>query len=392
MKTMKQIRKGLIGTSVLSLFAAGTAFAGGTQAGTQVKNTFSLDYKVGGVDQVTIETCQAGDSGCTTETSTNFTVDRLVDLTVASSADTVVAPGQQDAQLVYTVRNDGNDYQAYSFALINEATGDQFDATGLNITYHLDDGNGGVCDANDIDAGGTAYTPGSNVATVDLAADATICVVVDGDINTSVVDTNESKISLIATTLYATDAGGSLPGTVVTADTDGNTLTGAGAEENVMADAQGTASSGDAANDGAHSATGKYIVASADLDAEKTVSMHTMDASACATIPGVAQANVYSVPGACVEYKITVENTGATADATNISISDNLPDELIFIEAAQSVFTGAPLYKPPANTDCIDFDLACHVRLTGGTLAPGATGVLTIRALIKTQVTAPHIP
>lgn len=371
MKTLKLMTKGLLGASVMSLCAAGTAFAGGTQAGTNVQNTFTLDYSVGSVAQPTIDTGPGG-----TNTPTEFTVDRLVNLTVASNGDTTVAPNEQDAQLVFTLTNNGNDTQAYEFSLVNEA-GDSFDATGLNITYYIDNGTGGVCDATDLAGAGTAYTPGSGAASSDLPADGVICVVVDGDIPSSVTDTNTSDISLVANTLFPSTAGGSA-GTDVPADAGGNTLTGPA--ENVLADGSGT--SNEVANAGDHSATATYLVASADLAATKAVTIFSQDGSGCAVIPGSpAAGEQYSVPGACVEYVISVVNGGATASATDIAISDILPNDLEFIAAAQGTFTGGTLSNPAANTSCAGG--ACTVSLTGASLAAGATGTVTIRALVR---------
>ncbi len=360
------LTRGLLGTSAITLFAASSAFAGGTAAGTNVQNTFTLDYQVSGTAQPTIDN---------TATPTEFTVDRLIDLTVASSGDTTVAPGATNQELVFTVTNNGNDTQAYSFALVNEA-GDDFDTTGLNINYIIDNGTGGVCDATDLAGTMTPYVPGSGNASADLPADAVICVVVDGDIPAVQVDTETSGISLISDTLQPTT--GASPGTPVVADTGGNTLTGAA--ENVLADGSGTAN--EVANAGDHSATGTFIVASADLTATKAVSVFTQDGSGCTTIPGTPGAgDQYSVPGACVEYVITTTNTGATASATSIDISDVLPDELEFINAAPSGFTGGAFAQPATNTLCNGG--ACTVSLTGATLTAGAVGTITIRAIVQ---------
>ncbi len=366
MTKLGTITKGLLGATAISLFTASNAFAGGTAAGTNVQNTFTLDYQVSGISQPTIDN---------TGTPTEFTVDRLVDLTVASSGDTTVAPGATNQELVFTVTNNGNDTQAYSFALVNEA-GDQFDTTGLNINYIIDNGTGGVCDATDLAGTTTAYTPGSGAASADLAADAVICVIVDGDIPAVLVDADTSDISLVSDTLQPTTGGS--PGTAVVADAGGNTLTGAA--ENVLADLSGTAN--EVANAGDHSATGTYIVASADLTASKAVTVFTQDGTGCTTIPGTPGAgDQYSVPGACVEYVITAENTGAVASATNIAIADVLPDELEFINATPSGFGGGTFTQPAPNTNCSGG--ACTVSLTGATLTAGSTGTITIRALVQ---------
>jgi len=195
-------------------------------------------------------------------------------------------------------------------------------------------------------------------------------------------DADEDVVSLVADTLEPSTSGSA--GTPLTADSDGNALTGAA--ENVLADGSGT--SNEVANEGDHSATSTYIVASADVSGEKAVSIFSEDGSGCATIPGSPVAGGYSVPGACVEYTITVENTGGTA-ATDIIINDILDDNLLFVAADLSGFTGGSFASPAlpaANTDCVAG--ACEINLTGATLAAGSVGtptvgVVTIRAIVK---------
>lgn len=368
---MKTLSKGLLGASVFSLLAAGNAFALGTAAGTNVQNTFTLDYQVSGVDQPTIDTGPAG-----TDTPTEFTVDRLIDLTVASTGDTNVAPGATDEELVFSVTNTGNDTQAYDLVLVSES-GDDFDATGLNVTYYVDDGDG-VFETDGSDGAGTAYTPGDDSA--DIPADGVLWVVVDGDIAaTGVADGDESDVSLVADTLEPST--GTTPGAPVVADTGGNTLTGDA--ENVLGDGSGSTVDGtDDPNQGDHSATGTYIVASADLTASKAVSVFSQDGTDCAAIPGLPDADPLSIPGSCVEYVISASNAAtATEDATAIDIEDILPAELTFITAQSAGFTGGSFSQPATNADCSS--VTCTVSLTGATLSPGDTGTITIRALVQ---------
>ncbi|MEE9273212.1 MAG: hypothetical protein V3U57_08110 [Robiginitomaculum sp.] len=372
---LKLIRKGLLGTSAIALFAASNAFAVGTTAGTNVQNTFSLNYDVSGVAQTTIDT---GPSG--TNKPTEFTVDRMIDLTVATAGKKTVAPGALDQELTFSVTNKGNDVQAYDFVLVNE-TGDNFDTTGLNITYYVDDGNN-LCDASDITGTGTAYTPGSGAASLDVAADATLCIIVDGDIAATVKDTNESKVSLVADTVEPTTAVAPLvAGAKVIADADGNTLKGLA--ENVLVDGAGT--SNELANAGDHSATGTYIVASSDLTATKAVTIFSQDGSGCTTIPGTPGTGAqYAIPGACVQYVITVINNGKTAAAAGIAITDILPDNLTYITGEKSTdLTGGTFTGPSTDTDCGSSTGACTISVSGSTLAASKTGTVTIRALIK---------
>src|SRR5688500_15529075 len=78
--------------------AVSPAMAAGTDSGTTITNTVSVDFQVGGVDQNQVT---ASDS---------FTVDRKINLTVAEvgSATTNVSPGQQAAVTAFTVTNVSN--------------------------------------------------------------------------------------------------------------------------------------------------------------------------------------------------------------------------------------------------------------------------------------------
>jgi len=378
----KTARLRLAGFVAAAAFAAsavtGAANAAGTDAGSTVSNTFTLDYQVGGTPQTQIDN---------TGTPTNFTVDRNVDLTVTSVGDTNVSPGANGQELVFGVRNVGNDSQAYEFDL-KDVGGDDFDATGVTVRYYVDAGADNVFTPGVDDAGaGTAYAPGGGVgpASSDLAEDSTLWVIVSGNIPGSATNGQTDGVSLIANSLDPTawvNEVSATPGAETAAAVGANTILGVA--QNVLADGAGTAGAPeDVATDGAHSDTGNYNVVAADLTAGKTVSVIATDGVAitCATDP-VVPGNQYAVPGACIEYVISASNAaGAAATATNIDIGDVLPDDVQYQGATQAGFTLAGTLTPPAGgAGCA---AACNVALTGAQLAPGATGTLTIRALVR---------
>lgn len=357
----------LLGTACL-FFIPSSAWAGGTAAGTTVQNTFTLNYEVSGVAQTEIDTASS---------PTEFTVDRLIDLTVASTGDTTVPPGGQNRDLVFSLTNEGNDTQAYSLLYVNES-GDDFTATSPTLYYYVDDGDETFEPSGD-DGSPQAYS----AKTPDLAADAMLFVIVRANIPADRSDADQDSISLVADTLEPSSAGSSA--TPVVADSDGNSLTGNA--ENVLGDGSGT--SNEVANAGDHSATGAFVVASADLDASKAVTVFAEDGTGCATIPGTpASGDQYAIPGACIQYVITVSNTGGT-DATDVVINDVLSDELEFVAASASGFTGGSFASPSlpsANTDCNAG--ACVINFQSATLGSGTVpsptqGTVTIRALVK---------
>lgn len=376
MTKAKTLLKGLLGATALTALTAGTAFAGGTAAGTTVSNTFTLDYNVGTTPQPPV----------TGDTPTVFVVDRLIDVNVSPNAGTNVAPGAQDQPLAFTLQNEGNDDQGYVLTAANVAAGDDFDTSGLTIYYVIDANNDGINN----DGPPVAY---DGTSTPDIAPDQLVFITIEGDIPGTAGQDDTSDITLLAETAVT---GGS--GTLVTEDTDGNDNA---AVENVFADAAGDVA-GDDAEDGSHSATNTYTVSAADIEAVKAVDVFAEVPNAtndCAVIPGTPAAQTndeddqYAIPGACVEYTITATNNGAAA-ANSIDIADTLPDNLTFVAASFTGFedgTGTPVGSfttlPTANQDC--FATPCVVEFTGGELQDGSTtpttGVVTIRAIIASS-------
>ena len=112
----------------------------------------------------------------------------------------------------------------------------------------------------------------------------------------------------------------------------------------------------------------------ADLNAIKTVDVYDP-----------AALGLYMTPGNEVIYKIIVTNSAtATATAEDVDISDTLPDNLKFISATTTGFTGGDFGSPElpaANTDC--GVTPCVVRFSGGGVPIDTTAEIAVRALIK---------
>ncbi len=367
MTKLKLIGKALLGATALTVFSTASAFAAGTDAGTSVSNTFTLDYSVGGVAQDEINNTAA---------PTLFTVDRVIDLNVlAQPTATTVFPGSTDATLLFTLTNTGNDNQSYNLAFVDDATTDDFD-TSAQTYYVLGVAAGTTCDAATTVSTGTVYTPGPTAVSPDVLPDAMLCIVLEGDVASSETDGNVSDVTLTANTFSPSGdyLNGGAPAAPAEETADDGTNAILGAAENVLADGAGAT---DAALDGAFSDTATFIVASADLAGAKTVVMVSTDGSGCASVPSAPSTDVtsaYAVPDACVEYVITVTNNGSVA-ATDIDISDALPGDVTYVAATAVGFN--------TTTPGTVAESAGTVTLTGATLDASEEGHLIIRATIN---------
>lgn len=416
MNLLRNMSKLALAASATALMA-GAAHAGGTDAGTSVENTFTLDYDVDGTPQGTITNDPtyspgAGDPSPVVDPAgpTDFTVDRLIDLTVtANNSGLLVPPNAEDRILEFTLTNTGNDNQAYSLS-IDDVTGDDFDATGLEITYSraaVDLNNDGdtsdSCEAAVSDAPLSETTVGAGAGsadvTCDIPKDGTATINISGDIPDSLTEAEVDDLIVVAETrnptVWATEGTPATPAAVTAEDGDAtNTIDGVA--ENVFADDSG--SSSEVANDGLHSAPSSYVISSPDLTAEKDVWVlaTASDETSCAseTVPGSEPTGEYSSPTACVLYTITATNTGeeAGSDATGIEIVDELPADVAFVKAETSGFDAVPTLtykKADGTTDCDGAaGETCTVTVSGADLSAttGATdsvAYLRIWALVR---------
>jgi len=123
----------------------------------------------------------------------------------------------------------------------------------------------------------------------------------------------------------------------------------------------------------------------ASISVTKTQKLHSQLPVNCDQIPGLPDDDgVFAVPGVCVEYKITAENLG-DGTATGMDLTDRLNANLLYLAADYTGFSNGGeefgITAPPPMTDCSGG--ACVIQLEDAQLAPGQTGVIVIRALVK---------
>lgn len=382
-----QSRKLLVMATALALMAffAVSAHAAGTAAGTSVANRATVNYAVGGIGQTPIESSPGGNTtaGVGNGTNTTFLVDRKLNLTVALTdvAAVQVTPGSVNQVLTFTVTNTGNDTQDVLLSTLDAAGHEPF---GLTDTFSA--GNVRIfVESNPVPDG---YDAGDTATYIDeLAADGVRTVYIVSDISLAQVNGDVSSIDLVAR--VAVGGGVGVQGAAIATDDAANPDV-AGSVQNVFADAAG---SNDAATDGYHSAPGAYQVVTALLTITKT-SLVVWD-------PINLAANPKAIPGARVEYTVSVANTGS-ASATNVVVSDSLATEisngtLAFYAngygAAQGIEVTSPnLYGGAATAltnaggdDEGDFGAttANTVTVTGITVAAGQTA--TMKFMVEVQ-------
>ena len=259
----------------------------GTDAGTSIDNTVNVDYEVGGINQTDL-----------TDT-VSFVVDRRVDftLTLVSGVLVNVTPGENDAFFDLLLTNTSNSTLDFSLAL---------DQAGVTTVR-------GVPDTADMTAAEYAVSASPVSGTDDdpvqlgpqfvdeLAEDDAIRIRVWGDAALSLLNGQVAGIQIDAT---AHEAGGAGLGALLVDGVANGDLT----IENVFANAAGG---------GVEDETDGFLVVSAALTVTKSY----------AVIAGHL-GSFLPIPGATVEYTVTVANTSVTA-ADAVLFTDTIDADVV---------------------------------------------------------------
>jgi len=288
--------------TAISMLISIPAMSAGTAAGTTVSNSATISYSVGGTAQPDI-----------TSAAETFLVDRKINLTVATTDVSAVGvtPGTNGNVLTFTVTNNGNGTQDFALsatAVLSAAAAafggnDNVDATSVSVV---------------IESGATGgYQSGEDTGTFidELAADGTQTVYIVGNFDTSFVNNDIASYHLLAEARLhgaATTLGAVLTETAGADDT--------GTEDIVFSDIQGSDAANDASRDAQHSDQSDFKIVSAVLSLDK-VSVVISD-------PSNGTTNPKAIPGAVIEYTITVSNAAGAATATGIAVQDSLNTEI----------------------------------------------------------------
>jgi uncharacterized repeat protein (TIGR01451 family) len=372
---MKQVRTVLAAAMLLaSLAGVQTAFAVGTDAGVTIGNRATVNYTVGTVAQTPIESSPTGNSnpGVGNGGNTNFVVDRRVNLNVTETGGgaTTVAPGQANVVATFTVTNTSNAAEGYQFSAAN-AGGTVFgnaDNTDVgNLRVFVDNPGGGGA------AG--AYDALIDTATVvdTLAEDGSVVVFIVADVDVAATNGQFANVELTARAAVAGTNGATLE-VESGSDTAGIDV--------VLADA---------GRDGLQAALDQFAVQSASLTITKSSSLISDPFNGTG-------ANRKAIPGAVIEYVVSIANTG-TAPATSVRLSDTLDATLAFtggqynggaadvqinVGAAPAAFCVAESGADGNGDGCSRTGQTLNVNPTVAiTVAPAQTATVRFRATIN---------
>jgi uncharacterized repeat protein (TIGR01451 family) len=314
-----------------------------------VNNTALVDYEVSSV-------AQAQESA-----SEDFTVDRHIDLTVATAevAYVTTAPNNTTAILRYTVLNSGNDTLGFALSAVDEA------ATTVEPTLGGDDEVDSVALAIYHDVNGDGLLDGGDtLGYIDsLGIDLTADVIVVSQIPTAAAVNNGDNL-MAAAIAHAAEAG-TLGATLVT-------QSGADAqdtEDTDLIDGSGDTVAGvDGLADARHSDMWAYVIQGANLTVTKAAALFT---------------GSYYIPGSVVQYTITIANGAGGLDTTNVDLTDSIPANTTFVGGTLTV-GGAAQTEGVAGDDFGDVGIttAGDVSALNMTVTAGSSVDIVFRVSI----------
>jgi uncharacterized repeat protein (TIGR01451 family) len=355
------------------MLCSAPAFAGGTAAGTDILNTVNANYQIGGVAQTTISA------------SDTFKVDRKINFSLIEAATTgtsLVVPGQKRQVTRFQLTNTSNDSLDFALTAQNLATGTVAPHGGQD-GYNVDM----VWPFVDVNDNGTFEQSTDIVWYVDnLGPDQSRYIFVVGDIPTSV---SNGDIGVVVLGVSAKEPSGNSSNIVnITAATE-STQNGAATVETVFADQAKSGPAGNAvARDGWDAATDDYTVGAPILKIFKSSRMVS---------DGVSNTNFKVLPGAVIEYCVSVENASTASSALNIAVSDPLPPNITYVPMSirinatvatpgpsQSCTGGTAASDTATDTDGGSFETSINT-VTGSlaNLSGGSASAVTFRATVN---------
>jgi uncharacterized repeat protein (TIGR01451 family) len=296
MTIARHLKQASLALLMLSSFAVlQSAYAVGTTAGTPISNTATVNYSVGTVAQAPI-----------TSNVAEFIVDSRIDLTVTTldTAAVTAYPNQQAVVATFTVTNTGNSIQSYQLTATDIAGGTVFGNTdnlnGLVLSTAVDTNTDG-----DYDPG--VDQPGHLGDIAPSATPVPVTVFVLANIPPGATNGQFASVRLSVRAATAGSNGATI------ANEDAGPDVAMGTPQVVWADA---------GENNLEEADSQYAIQSATLNVTK---------AAVVVDDGFDVApNAKAIPGAIVEYTISITNNGAVA-AADLAVTDTVPPNTVYV-------------------------------------------------------------
>jgi uncharacterized repeat protein (TIGR01451 family) len=348
------------------LLAIAPAQAAGTAAGQSIANRATVNYSVGAVAQPAIGSSPTGNSSGA-GTDTTFVVDNKVDLNLietntapANTSPGLTTTGTANAVAVYKLTNTGNNPQGYTFGVTQPAGGSLFHSDTFDMTNTRAVVSGAACSTASTTT--PTYNSGTDTATsvASLNADSCVYVIVLGDTPNALANGAAAIVRLTATTVAANTLAAIAQ--TATADTAGVDI--------VFADSATGVHVAQVARDGKAFDDDEYFIVAPALTVTKT--------SVVISDPFNLLVNPKAIPGATMEYTITVANAAAGAQATGVVVADVLPANTTFVPGSITLNAAAV-----ADATGYTGGATPTVSVNAGALNAGATATLKFRVTIN---------
>jgi len=321
---MRRVRLAVVALALIG--AAPSAFAAGTDTNynTDISNTASVNYSVSGVPQTVINSAPGvGNSvpGAGNGTATTFKVDKRIMFIAeeTNGAATVTSPGLTQVVTVFRVTNTSNGAQDFRIAADNIqppaiifGRADAFDMS--NFTLHI---SAAAC-STAVMATPTFAGEAATTFIGALAEDSCRYVFVRSDTPVSPTAANglASTIRLVASASTTGSSGATL-------ETESGAADNAAAVDVVFAET-GVAN-GNVINNGVSMAFDQYFVGTL-----------TVTKTAAVISDGFSPVGQYkAIPGAVVEYTISVQNNGLVTSAA--SLTEIIPANTTYVTGSTTL-------------------------------------------------------
>lgn len=342
----------------LAVCAVGTsmvlpnAYAAGTDAGVSVSNRATVTYSVGSVAQPPIESSPDGNStpGAGAGADTTFLVDRRIFVNVAANAPTspTTTPGATAVVRSFTVSNSSNAPLQFTLDAESVITGNDFNVTDVAVFVDSAVQPNGSYVAGTYDA---LTDVGTSIPA--LPEDHSVTVFIVANIPLTATNGQDAQVNLQTTIREPADSSWGTPNAEVV-ETSGANTAGVDTVFGSITD----------------SALNVYSVASASLSVTKNVAV--IDDP----INGTG-ADRKAIPGATLEYTVTVQNDGGEP-AASVVVADTIPAGTAYVPGSIRVNA-----SPVADAGSTVGDPVTGLNVATGVINDGASATVSFRVTIN---------